>query len=478
MKKKIITGISAIGFSYLFYQQGWGINAGIFALIMIIGLVLVRRGQFTHGSSIYTSVLLLIGSLGLFFTGSTIAVISYMTLMVLLAGIALDARLSYLFAFMNGVVGLAISPITTIGSRIYRSKAQVSSERQDSSNHRMLLPIVIAVVVGTIFYSLYASSNPLISWLQYQIDWSVIDLGFIGMTLIGLVIMIGYFWTQSNTLLETYDLQNNNILYRRKHKNSAGLKSLFTERRIVVAVLWTVCVVLAYVNLSDLFVLFLGAIPEGLTYSQYVHQGFYGLLFSILLAMAILLWFFRGSLNFLRKKEIVIRPAIAWVIMNMLLVITTCWKNALYVHEYGLTYKRIVVFIFLISVLYGLIVILLKILKVRNMLYFLRSSFLGLVVMSFALALVPWDTVITQFNLNSELTKTNDLRYLFSLNRNQVSLFESMKTNPDLFSFDQSMLVEQRLIDYVTSQEDKGWQSATWLSIQAEHIMNEELNLN
>ena len=91
---------------------------------------------------------------------------------------------------------------------------------------------------------------------------------------------------------------------------------------------------------------------------EYVHEGTYLLIFGIVLAISIILWLFKGGLNFEEntpKSSFILRGVtMIWLAQNALLALSVGIRNLQYILYYGLAYKRIGVFIFLALTIYGL----------------------------------------------------------------------------------------------------------------------------
>src|SRR4029078_3225426 len=108
--------------------------------------------------------------------------------------------------------------------------------------------------------------------------------------------------------------------------------------------------------------------------SEYVHEGTGLLIFSILLAMVLLLFFFRGNLNFYKQNKWLRAGAYAWLLQNSILAVSVLFRDYYYIQHYGLAYKRIGVLIFLAMVLMGLITVFIKIQKRKTAYYLLRVN--------------------------------------------------------------------------------------------------------
>ena len=98
---------------------------------------------------------------------------------------------------------------------------------------------------------------------------------------------------------------------------------------------------------------------------------------------------------------------------SVALAILTTYKNILYMEVYGLTYKRIAVVLCLICTLIGLIISIRKIkFPTTNWSYFNRVALYAF-TSAVLIALIPFDKIITNYNLNYSQTK--DVEYLLGL---------------------------------------------------------------
>jgi len=157
---------------------------------------------------------------------------------------------------------------------------------------------------------------------------------------------------------------------------------------------------LLVVNAVDIAWVWFGfTVEEGFSLKQFVHEGTWLLILSILLSMAILLHLFRGNLNFHPKERGMRLLATAWVAQNFILGVSVFLRNYHYIHFHGLAYKRIGVIVFLALVLVGLVTLYLKIERRRTLTYLLRVNGWAAFAALVGLATVNWDGVIVRYNL-------------------------------------------------------------------------------
>src|SRR5690606_17023342 len=89
-------------------------------------------------------------------------------------------------------------------------------------------------------------------------------------------------------------------------------------------------------------------------YSSRIHEQIYSIIGSIVLAMLVILFYFKGALNFIQKNKYLVLGAKVWVVLNAVLVVSAFYQNTVYVTSLGLTYKRLGVYMFLVLCFYGL----------------------------------------------------------------------------------------------------------------------------
>jgi hypothetical protein len=104
---------------------------------------------------------------------------------------------------------------------------------------------------------------------------------------------------------------------------------------------------LVLLNIIDIQFTWIGFDPaqvDNLAY--YVHNGTYLLIFSIVMSMLLLLYFFRGNQNFYTKNRFLKFGAYFWIVQNAFMALSVGLRNLYYIeYYYALSYKRIGVMI-------------------------------------------------------------------------------------------------------------------------------------
>ncbi len=208
-----------------------------------------------------------------------------------------------------------------------------------------------------------------------------------------------------------------NLIRNRESRFATYFNPLVLKGRFKLSIITLTLLnaLICIVNLTDLiYVWFSRRTLTAWELSTYVHEGTNLLIFAILLAAVLLLVIFRKNLNFFPNNEGLKKLAYIWLGQNIFMVLSVAIRNYQYSHNFGLTYKRIGVFLFLLIVLIGLVTLFIKI-RDKKSHYFLwhRNSWAVYLVLLVA-GFVNWNLLITRVNLNPNFTKHLDIQYLIN----------------------------------------------------------------
>jgi len=184
---------------------------------------------------------------------------------------------------------------------------------------------------------------------------------------------------------------------------------------------------LLFVNLIDISTLWFGYKPEG-NFSADLHDGTNALIFSIVLAMAVILYFFRGNLNFYHKSKTLKLLAITWMVQNFILIISVFIRDGYYIEFYGLTHKRIGVLVFAILCIIGLATVYIKVVREKTLFYLFKVNGNTWFVLLLTFSLVNWDVLIAKYNLTHSDSVAIDADYLLSLSDKTLPLLDQNRS--------------------------------------------------
>lgn len=162
--------------------------------------------------------------------------------------------------------------------------------------------------------------------------------------------------------------------------------------------------------------------------SEELHQRVTTVIGSIALAIGLIIYYFGSRAQLPDEDRLLKKSAFIWIVLNALLVISAFIKNGEYVTNYGLTFKRISVFIFLVLCLLGLYLTWYKIAR-RKTNFFLINNMLWIFYFTLVItAPLNFSWIVTRYNIGTG--KNDDAPYLKSLDYNKNILYHYYKDAP------------------------------------------------
>ena len=107
--KNLITLISAILFSTLFYKQNIGLNLSLFSIITIVVLTLKNNQIFKNKSTIFIAIAYLITSIFVFMYKSNLAIITNIIAFMTFIGSVSEHESSIYVKWINGIYTVVVS---------------------------------------------------------------------------------------------------------------------------------------------------------------------------------------------------------------------------------------------------------------------------------------------------------------------------------------------------------------------------------
>jgi len=228
---------------------------------------------------------------------------------------------------------------------------------------RFLKVSVVPVVVFLLFFSIYYLANADFAKLvdAFSERWAglwnfKLVIPRLNLFLFGLVIASAAFWASAFDKFGVWQRQLPLFVQRKRKKLSwlgypksmLGLKNEYRQAILLVVALNTLLLLL---NLLDIWNVWLNFEEKTAAQrSAAVHEGTFLLIFSILLAMLVLLYYFRANLNFFPNNRFLQKIAYLWIGQNAVLATSLLIRNVRYIQDFGLAYYRIGVLIFLLLV--------------------------------------------------------------------------------------------------------------------------------
>lgn len=449
MKNKLfyVQAAAALGGAVLLYQSSWGLNAFLVSLLVLCLLVAARR------ISWLPSLLFALAGLLVAINAATISMVLYWLLLLILISNT-QGSICWPAAIPDGF------------SRLIKGGWLVMSNRKQPivpgfSLSKGLLMLLPPLGITLIFYALYANASPAFA---SKVSLADLVLPNPGWFLLFFALLYGSFaltYVLPASKLQLWDARQPDVLLRIRKKYCLNPFWLKYEYKTAVMALVSLNALLLLFHAVDLISLFEGK-PGHVTYSEWVHQGVGALILSILMAVALLVYVFRGNLNFFRQNRTLKAGAKAWIIQNALLVFTTALKNSWYIASWGLTYRRIGVWIYLLLVLIGLLTTWMKIQQKQTLWWMIKSNFKAAVLVLLLVAAFPWARIITWYNLHE--VPNRDEYYLFHL---PIHNTDQLLPYRHSFMEKHREALQGRIVQLEQSTEKNHWKSWNLLNYYA-----------
>ena len=189
-----------------------------------------------------------------------------------------------------------------------------------------------------------------------------------------------------------------------KHLNSIGILALILLNGLLLLV-----------NITDIAHLWTGIDTKTVHLYQMVHEGNNVLVISILMAIAVVIIFFKGNLSWYRQNKWLKYTAYVWLIQNAFLVLSVGLRDYYYIHYTGLARNRIALIFFLALVLFGLITVAWKISRNKSVYFLFRVNAWAAVILFIGATTVNWDKLIVQYNIRHQQTIVMPVNYMSTL---------------------------------------------------------------
>ncbi|WP_435654244.1 DUF4153 domain-containing protein [Cellulophaga baltica] len=449
--------LAALMFSLLLYSKTMGINLVILSLVTITFVLLEHKGQ---KETIKYALAYLFTSLMVFLDPTNFKIFIHVLAFLIYIGKTIAPKNSLYLSWFIGLTNMVLASIHQLNSSL--KKEEPKSTTISSKTKTILKALSIAIGLIILFSLLYQKSNPVFRSLISAINFDFLSFPWLLFTVFGYFIFLHILRPYYPETLITLDTEQSNILKRSTPNFSLEQSKKLAEEYTLGSIIFIALNSLLFIFLITDFIYLIDAnTSTNSEYSKSVHQGVYALLLSIICAIAIILYFFRGDLNFYTKSQNIKILCYSWIVMNLLLVLFTWYKNYMYVATLGLTYKRIGVFVYLLCILAGLCTTYLKVSKTKSFIYLIRSNLAVIFAVLFVSATIPWDKSITYYNLKN--IDNVDIQYLIDLgDTNSIQLKKYSEEKKET-AFEAS--ITTKYSRFIQQEKEKSWQEYSIYSL-------------
>lgn len=460
--KTILSIIAALLFSTLFYRQDIGINLCLFSLLTVGILAYLHPHILTLKTTvIYISAYLLTAAT-VFFNHSDLAIVANCAAFFVVIGTFSESQSSIYIRVINGFYSV-------IAGYFQRKFEEVDDEEKHSWKKNIdfvqLSKLVgIPLIVILVFMLLYKDGNPIFADYIGRINFDLIDFQLILFTVLGFFLFNNILNPVTIDQATRIDLATDNNLNPTTPILEIELKK---EQQLGIVLMALLNVLLIFYSITDISYLLSNNSTSAATLSNQVHNGVNALIASIIIAIFIILYFFRGNLNFYKENATLQNLSYTWIFLNILLVVLIAIKNNAYVTSFGFTYKRIGVYVYLCLTVAGLITTYLKVRNIQNLWYLFRVNTQVAFAFLIVASCIDWDYTITNYNLKH--AQIVDIEYLIDLTENNAVLLHDFSQQNSLTELEIEKISQKynSLIKKVSSRNWQEWTSDNLKNIAA-----------
>ena len=419
MKKHHLIFLITTLFVIIFYEQNPGLNIGILGII--VSVLTYFNTEESHKTKAFLAlfVMSILSSFAFAWYGDFVSFLAVFTSLFILGFKSKNNDLKSIFV----IPVFAINFITFI-YRFFQFEQWFPLRKTESFWQKILAVVLIPALLLLIFFGIYSKGSTHFAsfFSDYELDinlWEVFVF-----TVMGFFLSFNFFNFQIYEFIskQNHYLKNNFSIEDKVAKPTYDFLDLNSER---------LSGIVSFIGLNILLLFFIITF----NYEQFVelpkatanqlaeetHERVGAVIASIVMAIVVIMFYFKGSFNFDKSAKWLKILSQIWVLLNGVLVLSAFAKNTEYVVNLGLTYKRLGVYAFLLLSIIGLVFTFIKIQKKKTNAFLFNQMFWYVYGTILVCSFINWGNIATVYNIKNEKA---DFKFLYSLNYNDKILQE------------------------------------------------------
>lgn len=428
MKRTITPILLVLGiylFDFLFWQEKPGINLPIFTTLLLLYSLWGEHSKLFKKETLFAVTASTISGAMIVWNNTGLSVFIHVLSVIIALGIIKQEKLS---SSLEGIAGFLVTYLSIPFDWLSNLQKQKEENKALAFAYSFIKLGLLPLGIFIIFFIIYREASPKFEGLTHSIITWLSEV-FEGFSFAKTVfILFGFSLLALGLHRKGYKLEalisKSDQLIRKQAKPTDSFfqikrnlyAELVNEYKMAIIVFALLNLLLLVVNILDItWIWFDFVVPMEFNLKQFVHEGTFLLIFSILLSMAIVLYFFRSSLNFYPKKRTLVILGKVWIIQNMILAISVFIRNYHYIDYHGLAGKRIGVIAFLVMTLFGLSTLILKVDRLKTFAYLIRKNGWFIIITLSLVSCLHWDKIIVNYNLTHWNPGEIDVDYYLDL---------------------------------------------------------------
>jgi len=483
--------LGSLLFTVLFWKQNIGINYFVFNLFLSICLLLFYPNFLKSNLTKLTFFGNFLISIFIVIYGSVFSVVMYIISTILLIGTIQQPQIKLTFFLI----------ISTINN-YFNSFREILNEFTQSSNSdknlkfnklkRIFKIIIFPIIIFIVFFVIFKFANPVFAKYADLILINIgefftnifkhFSFGQIFFTLWGLTIIATILYNFKTQIIKEIDNNYTENIFRKKIGKDKNVNSFFpknnlnfglkNEYRTALILVISINILIAIENIIDINSFWFGfEYDKTINMTQFVHEGTYLLILSILISMSLMIYYFRRNLNFYPKNKFLKYVNYAWIFQNIILTISVILRDYYYIYYYDLAYKRIGLIAFLILVIFGLITLFIKIKNQKTGYFLFRTNTWAVYILLVLMSLVNWDSYIANYNLNKTTNLQElDVKFILKLSEKTLPILSEHKEElkeGKFYNYYEMTNLDRKYNNFVKHYYSSSWQSWNYANYKA-----------
>ena len=426
--------LTTLLFIALFYNENIGLNLGILGIAYALLLLFKTPERNRTRTFLIIFVTSIFSSFAFAYYGDFPSFLAVLSSIFLLAFKSKNKDLKSLLIFPVFVINFIIFIY-----RFFKFDEWLPKRNSSGTLQKFISVILIPAFFIIVFFGIYALGSDHFANVFNDFEFKFNFWEFVFLSCLGFFIAFNIWnFRIENFFYKQSDLLENNFKNDFKiEKPTYSFMDINAERTSGIVSFFALNILLLIFIFTFNYEQFVEFAKTPNQLSAETHERVNAVILSILMAIVVILFYFKGNFNFDKKARSLKILAKIWIFLNIVLVISAMTKNAEYCMNLGLTYKRLGVFCFLILSIIGLLITFYKIQKKKTNAFLFNQmiwSFYGTILIC---SFVNWGNIATYYNI---VNKKGNYQFLNSMNFNDDLLLKNFpKEKSGIFNYNKQL---------------------------------------
>lgn len=396
MKTHHLILLTTFLFVTLFYNENMGLNLGILGIVYaLLTLINTPQRNKTRIFFILFSTTIL-SSAAFVWYGDFPSFLALISSLILLSFRSKSRKLKTLF-----ILPIVVTNCFTFLCRFFNFDKWLPERNSSGTWQKLLAIILIPAFFVFIFFVVYTYGSDQFANLFTNISWDINFWQLFCLSVLGFFLAFNY-W---NFVVDRLIYKQHSVLDNDFNDGAKILKPTYSdlgldaERMSGVVTFLLLNVLLVFFIVSYNYEQFYETPKTPVQLSEETHERVGAVILSIIMVILVIMFYFKSAFNFDPKAKLMQLLAKVWIVLNTVLLFSAMMKNTEYIVNYGLTYKRLGVYAFLILATIGLVVTFVKIHKKKTNAFLFNTMFWFFYAMVLVISFVNWGGIVTRENI-------------------------------------------------------------------------------